>query len=75
MTRIIEFINALKSEQQKFESKKRFLDIGNSPNKVRRKYANINKKILKLTEQYEDGRKNVLDFLETVGFIFKLKTN
>ncbi len=72
---IFEFINSLKSEQQKFESKKEFLDIGNSPNKVRRKYIKINKKILKLTEHYEGGRKDVLDFLETVGFIFKLKTN
>jgi hypothetical protein len=72
---IFEFINALKSEQQKFESKREFLNIGNSPNKVRRKYAKINEKLLKLTEHYEDGRKDALEFLETVGFLFKLKTN
>jgi len=69
---IFEFINALKSEQQNLESKKTFL--GNSP-KTRRKYADINRKILKLTQHYEDGHKDVLDFLETIGFIFKLKEN
>jgi hypothetical protein len=43
---IFEFINALKLEQTKFEAQKGFLDTGESPPKIRRKYAKLNEKIL-----------------------------
>jgi hypothetical protein len=73
------FINALKSEQEKFETQKAFLDVGNSPPKIRRKYSKLNRKIEKLTQNYNEGlydnnEKSILDFLDAIGFSLKFKS-
>lgn len=69
---IYEFILLLKNQQLKSENEMSFLNVGHTPAPKRLKYKQLDEKIERLTNQYLNGIKTIIEFFDAVGYALKL---
>ena len=69
---IYEFILLLTNQQLKSENEISFLNVGHTPAPKRLKYKQLDGKIERLTYQYLNGIKTIIEFLDAVGYALKL---